>query len=329
MEKECSLYKKEKANKVRCIACSHRCLIAENKTGICGVRKNIKGRLYLMVYGKLVAQHVDPVEKKPLYHFFPGSKAYSIGTIGCNFQCGFCQNFDISQVRNIIGLGTTPEEIVREAIKNKCESIAYTYNEPTIYIEFVRDIARIAKKKGLKNILVTNGYQTPECISFLAPYIDAMNIDLKSFSDKFYIKNCKARLNPVLEAIKLAYKKRIWIEITTLLIPRENDSEKEMAQIAKFISSVGKDVPWHISRFFPTYKMAEKEPTGISSLMKAYEIGRKCLNYVYIGNVPQENVTRCPKCKKPVITRTGYLTESMLAGSKCPNCKTKIAGVFK
>lgn len=282
--KECVLYKKEKGN-VRCFACAHRCLISEEKTGICGVRKNIKGKLYLLVYGKVVSAHIDPIEKKPLYHFLPGTYAYSIGTVGCNFKCGYCQNWNISQLKEIIGGDITPEKIIEEAIRTKCKSVAYTYNEPTIFIEFVKDTAVLAHKKGLKNILVTNGYMTKECLNFIAPYTDAMNIDLKSFNEEFYSKVCKAKLKPVLETIKNAHKKGIHIEITTLVIPGENDSLKEFEQIAKFIAKIDKNIPWHISRFFPMYKMLDKESTPIETLKKAEEIGKKYLNHVYLGNI--------------------------------------------
>lgn len=284
--KECELYKKRADGKVICTACAHKCLIEKGKAGICGVRKNIKGKLYLIIYGKIISKNIDPIEKKPLYHFLPGTKTFSIGTIGCNFKCGFCQNYDISQLRKIIGEKITPSQLVKEAIKNKCKSIAYTYNEPTIFIEFVKDTAELAKKKGLKNILVTNGYETKECLDFITPYIDAMNIDLKSFSNKFYLKNCKARLSPVLETIKNSYKKGILIEITTLLIPNENDSKNEIEKIAKFIASIERDIPWHISRFFPMYKMKDKSPTEIQKLKEAEKIGKKYLNHVYLGNIP-------------------------------------------
>lgn len=282
--KECVLYKKEKGN-VRCFACAHRCLIPEGKTGICGVRKNIKGKLYLLVYGLVISENIDPIEKKPLYHFLPKTKTYSIGTVGCNFKCDFCQNYEISQLRQIIGKEIIPEEIVERAIKAGCKSISYTYNEPTIFIEFAKDCAVLAKKKGLKNVLVTNGYMTKECLDFIAPYLDAMNIDLKSFKESFYERICKGKLKPVLETIKNAHKKGIHIEITTLIIPGENDSLKEFEQIAKFISKIDKNIPWHISRFFPIYKMLDKEPTSIETLKKAEEIGKKYLKYVYLGNV--------------------------------------------
>lgn len=281
--KECDLYKQEKA-KVRCLACAHKCLIGKENTGICGVRKNINGKLYLLVYGKVASMNVDPIEKKPLYHFLPGTKAFSIGTLGCNFRCGFCQNFEISQVKEIIGEEITPEQIVENAIKTECKSIAYTYNEPAIFIEFVKDTAKFAKEKELKNILVTNGYLSKESFDYIRSYVDAMNIDLKG-SDKFYQENCGGRLQPVLDTIKRAHKAGIHIELTTLIIPGLNDNEKELERIAKFIASIDKKIPWHISRFFPMYKMQDKNITPISLLEKAYKIGKKHLKYVYIGNV--------------------------------------------
>ena len=281
------LYKKEK-DKIRCLACSHKCLISEGKTGICGVRKNIEDKLYLLVYGKVAAMNVDPIEKKPLYHFLPGTASFSIGTVGCNFRCDFCQNFEISQISKrgtIYGKEISPEEVVKRAIQTKCKSISYTYNEPAIFIEFVRDIAKIAKKKKLKNILVTNGYFSKESFDYIKDYVDAMNIDLKSFSEKFYIKYCGGKLKPVLDTIKRAHEKGIHIELTTLVIPGLNDSEKEFEEVAKFIASVDKNIPWHISRFFPMYKMLNREITPLETLRKAEAIGKKYLNYVYVGNV--------------------------------------------
>jgi len=281
------LYKKEK-DKIRCLACSHKCLISEGKTGICGVRKNIEDKLYLLVYGKVAAMNVDPIEKKPLYHFLPGTASFSIGTVGCNFRCDFCQNFEISQISKrgtIYGKEISPEEVVKRAIQTKCKSISYTYNEPAIFIEFVRDIAKIAKKKKLKNILVTNGYFSKESFDYIKDYVDAMNIDLKSFSEKFYIKYCGGKLKPVLDTIKRAHEKGIHIELTTLVIPGLNDSEKEFEEVAKFIASVDKNIPWHISRFFPMYKMIDKQITPLETLRKAERIGKKYLNYVHVGNV--------------------------------------------
>jgi pyruvate formate lyase activating enzyme len=285
--KECTLYKKERG-KVRCLACAHKCFISEVNTGICGVRKNIHGKLYLLVYGKVASMNADPIEKKPLYLFLPGSMAFSIGTIGCNFRCDFCQNFDISQASkqgSISGQDITPKEIVNEAIKTKCKSIAYTYNEPAIHIEFVKEVAILAKKKGLKNILVTNGYFSKESFDYIKNYIDAVNIDIKSFSEDFYKNICGGRLQPVLDNIKWFHQAGIHIELTTLLIPGENNSKEELEKIAQFIASIDKNIAWHISRFFPRYKMINKPITQIDSLELAYKIGKRYLKNVYLGNV--------------------------------------------
>jgi len=282
---ECVLYKKLQDKKVQCIACNHRCVITERKRGICGVRENVNGKLQLLVYGLIVSENIDPIEKKPLYHFLPKTQTYSIGTVGCNFKCDFCQNYEISQLKTIVGKETTPEQIVDRAIKSGCKSISYTYNEPTIFAEFVKDTAVLAKRAGLANILVTNGYETGECLEFFEKDIDAMNIDLKSFTEDFYNKICKAKLKPVLQTIKLAHKKGIHIEITTLIVPGENDSLQELEKIAKFISKIDKNIPWHISRFFPMYKMNNKEKTSIDILKEAERIGKKYLNNVYLGNV--------------------------------------------
>ncbi len=301
--KEAILYKKEKGSKVRCLACAHYCTISEGKTGICSVRKNINGKLYLLVYEKVAAMHIDPIEKKPLYHFLPGSYAFSIGTVGCNFKCDFCQNFDISQVKPssvfsktenskiaeeinyIFGEKITAEQVISQAIKTGCKSIAYTYNEPAIFIEFVKKCAELAHKKGLKNILVTNGYFSEESFDYIKNYIDAANIDLKSFSEDFYKKFCGGNLKPVLENIKRFHKTGIHVEVTTLVIPGLNDSSAELWEIAKFIASIDENIPWHISRFFPMYKMTDKETTPRETLERAYKIGKKYLKNVYLGNV--------------------------------------------
>ncbi|VVB78195.1 7-carboxy-7-deazaguanine synthase [uncultured archaeon] len=287
MIKECVLYKKEGDN-VRCLACSHKCIISEGRSGICGVRKNISGKLILLVYGKISSLGIDPIEKKPLNHFLPGTKTYSIGTVGCNFKCDWCQNYDLSQNSKEAGISgeeMTPEKVVSEAIRTKCKSISYTYNEPVIFIEFVKDCAILARKKGLKNILVTNGYFSKESFDFIADYIDAMNIDLKCFNDRDYIKYCGGNLQPVLDTIKKSYENGIYLEITTLVIPGINDSQKELTSIAKFISSIDKKIPWHVNRFFPMYNMVTTSPTSIESLEKAYKIGRKYLDNVHLGNI--------------------------------------------
>ena len=337
MLKEAMFYEKLPYKLVSCNLCSQRCRkITESKSGICGVRENKDGKLYSLVYGKVVARSVDPIEKKPLFQFFPGSMSYSIATVGCNFRCDNCQNFDISQLpkeRNIIvGQEISPEEIVLAAKRSKCESIAYTYNEPTIFFEYAYDIAKLAKKEGLKNVFVTNGYITPEALKEIGPYLDAANVDLKSFSDTFYRKNCGARLEPVLETIRLYKSLGIWTEITTLIIPTLNDSEKELRNIAEFIKEVGEETPWHITQFHPMYKLPELPSTPVATLRKARQIGLKTgLRYVYEGNVPGEKGenTYCHNCKEILIRRFGYnIQENIIKNSVCPKCGTKIYGIY-
>jgi len=284
---------------IKCKACAQECVISPGKLGLCGVRKNQEGILYSLTYEKLIAQHIDPIEKKPLFDFMPSeTKVYSIGTVGCNFSCDWCQNFDISQIKReyeILGKDVSPEEVVKSALKNNCECIAYTYNEPAINIEFVRDTARLAKEKGLKNILVTNGYFTKESFEYLNKenLIDAMNIDLKAFKDETYRKYCNAvhGLQPVLDTIKRAYEAGIHLEITTLVIPDLNDSSREVEKIAEFIFSLdsgGGGIPWHLSRFFPMFKFADwgGGSTDIKTMERAKEIGGKVgLKKIYLGNV--------------------------------------------
>ncbi len=288
MIRECELYLKQEGKKVRCLACAHKCFISLDKMGICGVRKNVNGKLMLLVYGKVSSMNIDPIEKKPLYHFFPGSYTFSIGTVGCNFRCDFCQNFDISQASksgNIFGEEISPQKVVMAAVKMNCKSIAYTYNDPAIFLEFVCDCAKIAHTHGLKNILVTNGYFSVESFDYIKDYIDAANIDLKSIKESFYDKYCGGNIKPVLDTIKRFHKAGIHIEITTLVIPGLNDSSIEFENIAKFIASVDRKIPWHISRFFPRHKMQGKEITPVETLRKAEKIGLKYLEHVYVGNV--------------------------------------------
>lgn len=328
--KEALLYQKLAGKKVRCQLCSHRCLIPEGKRGICSVRENQGGTLYSLVYGKAIASNADPIEKKPLFHFQPGSLSFSIATAGCNFRCEFCQNWQISQITKgpkgeIIGEELPPEQVVRKALETGCRSIAYTYTEPTIFFEYAQDTAKLAKKAGLANVFVTNGYQTPQTIKEMAKFVEAANIDLKSFSEEFYQKICGARLEPVLEAIKLMHKAGIWLEITTLIVPNQNDSEKELSEIAKFIAGVSENIPWHISRFHPDYKMQDCQPTPLETLEKVYQIGKKAgLKYVYLGNViteTREN-TYCPKCQNLAIRRLGYDIEILGVDKKgkCEKC---------
>ncbi len=336
MMKEAMFYEKLDDNLVNCNLCSHRCRkIADSKRGVCGVRENRDGTLYSLVYGKAVARSVDPIEKKPLFQFLPGSRAYSIATVGCNFRCDNCQNYDISQLPKvrgtIVGEDVQPEEIVLAAKLSKCESIAYTYSEPTIFFEYALDIAKHAQKEGVKNVFVTNGYITPEALREISPYLDAANIDLKSFSDEFYRKNCGARLEPVLDSIRLYKSLGVWIELTTLIIPTLNDSEEELRKIAEFIKEVGEDIPWHITQFHPTYKLIDQPRTPVTTLRRARQIGLEAgLRYVYEGNVPGENGenTYCHKCHKMLIHRLGYrIIENKIKNSACPYCGAEIDGV--
>ncbi len=330
----------KKQNKIQCQLCNHYCLIPKNNTGICAVRKNIEDQLYSLVYGKVIAENIDPIEKKPLFHFLPGSLSYSIATVGCNFKCLHCQNADISQFpieeqlkkENFVpGKKITPEEIVRKAIKAKCKSIAYTYTEPTIYAEFALDCMKMAKKAGLKNIWVSNGYTAKEAWPQILPYLDAINVDLKFFNNETYLKICGAKLQPILDNLKLLKKKKIWLEITTLIIPTLNDSDEELMAIAKFIKNeLGAETPWHVSRFFPQYKLKDKNPTNEEVIHKAYALGKDAgLKYVYAGNVVSDihENTYCPKCGQVIIRRTGYDIKRFDKNGNCPKCKEKIANI--
>ena len=333
--KKAMLYEKLADKKVRCKLCSHRCLIPEGKYGICGVRVNKDGELYSLVYKKIVAKHNDPIEKKPLYHFYPGSLSFSVATVGCNFKCLFCQNADISQMPReegrLIGMDTSPEEIVEEALRSGAKSISYTYTEPTIFFELAYETAKLAAAKGLKNVFVSNGYMTKEALETIAPYLHAANIDLKSFQDKFYKEICGARLQPVLDTITNMVKMGIWVEVTTLLIPTLNDSEKELRDIARWISQLNPDIPWHVSRFYPTYRLLHLPPTSVERVRKAREIGlEEGLHYVYTGNAPGDDGenTYCHQCGCLLINRYGYtIGHYTIKNGKCPRCGATIPGV--
>ena len=337
MKKEAFLYEKLGGKKVHCFLCAHQCKINDSKFGICGVRQNIDGILYTHVYGDVIVRSVDPIEKKPLYHFYPGSYSYSVATPGCNFQCGFCQNWKISQLRRNISPQQnrnlmTPDEVVQNAILNDCQSISYTYTEPTIFFEFAHDVAYRAKKKGLSNVFVTNGYMTKEAVELIHPYLDAANVDLKSFRDDFYQKNCHGHLRPVIETIHLMKELGIWVEITTLIIPGKNDSVKELTDIAKFIALVDKDMPWHVTRFYPDYEFMKIEPTSIEILRKAFDIGqRQGLRYVYIGNVNNNmNSTICSECHTLLIKRSNFsVQENKIIDGRCPVCRAPVEGKFE
>ena len=293
--KECYLYKTE-GDYIQCQTCSHRCRIAPFKRGICGVRENQHGKLYLLIYGRIIAENIDPIEKKPLYHFMPKTKTLSIATVGCNFRCAWCQNFDISQcpkdnanrteITNKIGVEMEPTQIVEDALKNKCPSISYTYTEPTIFLELALDTMKLAKKEGLKNIWVSNGYMTKETLDLISPYLDAINIDLKGFNEEKYQKFTGGKLQPVLENIEEIYKRKIHLEVTTLIVPGVNDEEQELRQIAKFLAKISPEIPWHISRFFPSFKMPNAPLTPAETLKLAEKLGKDAgLKYIHIGNI--------------------------------------------
>jgi len=334
--KEAYLYKKETENRVRCFLCNHRCLIKPGDRGICGVRENREGILTSLVYGKVIARHVDPIEKKPLFHFLPGSKSYSVATVGCNFKCRFCQNADISQMpadhHRIWGDDVTPEMIVDDARSSGSATIAYTYTEPTIYYELAADTARLATARGIKNIFVSNGYMTEECLEDLSPDLHGANVDLKSFTDQFYKQQCGAKLAPVLRTLQKMKETGIWLEVTTLMIPGLNDSEEEMKDLAKFLADLDPGIPWHISRFHPTYRLTDRSSTPAESIRRAREIGYEMgLKYVYTGNLPGDEgeKTLCHECGDLLMDRYGfYVRNNRISNGKCPHCHSEIPGVW-
>lgn len=335
---ETLFYEKLDDAKVRCRICHHQCTIDPGKRGLCNVRENRQGCLESLVYSKVVARAIDPVEKKPIFHLIPGSLSYSIATVGCNLKCAFCQNSDIAQMPSdhnglIRGVTMTPEIIVEQAIRGRCQSISYTYTEPTVYVEFALDTARLAREQGLFNIFVTNGYMTPEVIDAAAPYLDAANVDLKAFTDTFYRKWCKARLEPVKQTLKHLKSSGVLVEITTLLIPGLNDDPDELRQMADFIAKdLGVETPWHISRFHPCYRMTDRPVTPLASLETAWKAGKAAgLRYVYTGNVPglaSEN-TLCHACNRVLVERVAYsVTSAITSDGKCPDCGTRVYGIY-
>ncbi|MBZ1345268.1 MAG: AmmeMemoRadiSam system radical SAM enzyme [Candidatus Nealsonbacteria bacterium] len=359
MKKEAHLYKKlkdkkvypvksrkagalplvEQFNRVKCQNCAHCCVILPGKRGICGVRENIDGKLYALNYGKAIACHIDPIEKKPFFHFLPGSHSLSIATVGCNFVCRNCQNSDISQApkpdKPVLGEDLPPEEIIKIALKNNLPSISYTYTEPTIFLEYALDTMKLAKKAGLKNNFVSNGFMSPESAKLVIPYLDAINIDVKSFSEEFYREVCGARLQPVLDTAKLMKKSGVWTEITTLVIPTLSDSEKMFRDIAKFIKEeLGPETPWHISRFSGaiSWKLQHLPDTPVETLKMACKIGKEMgLKYIYTGNVPglPSEDTFCPKCNALVINRTGYVISRYDKSGQCPKCGENLDIIIK
>ncbi len=334
---EAKLFEAAVENQLRCQLCRHNCLIKDGQRGICNVRENREGRLYSLVGDRVVARHVDPIEKKPLFHVFPDSLAYSIGTVGCNFRCRFCQNADISQMPvdnkgRIAGSRIDTEAIVKDALKTGCKTIAYTYNEPTVFFELAWETARLAHQQGLKNVFVTNGYMSETALEMISPFLDAANVDLKAFSDEFYKNQCGARLAPVKETLGRMKTLDIWVEVTTLLIPGLNDDSAELRALADFIAkALGSETPWHVSRFHPCYRLTDRPPTPLETLRRAREIGIQAgLKYVYTGNVPGERSewTYCHGCGEPLILRRGFaVSENRLRGSRCPECGAFIHGV--
>lgn len=333
--KEALFYKRLDHEDVHCFLCAQHCRIKNGARGKCAVRENREGTLYSLVYGRLIARHVDPIEKKPLFHFMPGTRSYSIATAGCNFQCLFCQNADISQVspgqKIIHGMEAAPETLVQEALQSKSASVSYTYTEPTVFMEYALDVAREAQASGLRNVFVSNGFMTREALDAVTPYLDAANIDLKAFTERFYSDRCGARLKPVLETLRSMKARNIWVEVTTLLIPGLNDDPGELKGLAEFIVSLGPETPWHVTRFHPTYRMTDRPVTPLETLERAREIGLEAgLRYVYTGNVPgsEGEHTYCHHCDALLIERYGFsIRKRELAGGVCARCGTAPAGV--
>jgi len=344
--KLCLNYKKIDEQTLKCRTCSHFCLIKDGRVGVCGVRQNLGGKLYLLVYGRAAAVNLDPIEKKPLFHFLPGSSAFSFGTLGCNFFCANCQNHDIAQMSGLKGQvekyhkinwgnDFSPAELVSRALASGCRSLAYTYNEPTIFFEYALDTMKLAKAKGLKNIWVSNGFMSEPALDAILPFLDGINIDIKSFSGEFYKSNCGAALEPVLKNCRRLVKAGVWLEITTLVMPTLADDEIMLKQIAEFIKKdLGDFVPWHVSAFSAaiSWKLKQLPDTSPRAIEKAYAIGKQAgLKYVYAGNVwsSGREDTVCPNCGQLVIKRSGYEVASFDQADRCKNCGEKIAGVFK
>jgi pyruvate formate lyase activating enzyme len=333
--KEALLYDKQSDGRVRCNVCHQHCIIADGKRGVCQVRENRGETLFCLTYGRTIAQHIDPIEKKPLFHFYPGSRAYSIGAAGCNFRCRWCQNWEISQMSRgqqlPLGQASEPEQIVTAARRSGCQSIAYTYTEPTIFWEYAYDTACLAHDAGLANVFVTNGYMTEELLETFHPYLDAANVDLKSFRDETYKKYLSARLEPVLDTLKTLKRLGVWLEVTTLLIPGINDDAAELEDLAKFVAGeLGVDTPWHVSRFFPDYQMMNVPPTSMPMLRRGQQIGRAAgLRFVYLGNVAEEANTYCHACGTLLVRRSplAVVDDHLGPEGRCPSCGTIVAGI--
>ena len=335
--KEAWFYDTMQDQRVRCRLCNHMCVIGSGKRGICGVRENREGVLETRVYGRLIAAGDDPIEKKPFFHLMPGSRSFSIATVGCNFKCQFCQNADIAQMPanqggKVTGDPTTPQQVVLAAQRRGCASVAYTYTEPTVFFEFACDTAQLAHEQGIKNVFVTNGYMSAEALERVSPWLDAANVDLKAYSDDFYKQLCGARLAPVKATLRRLKGHRIWVEVTTLIIPGLNDDSDALHRLATFIAQdLGHETPWHVSRFHPTYQLTDRDPTPVKTLVEAREIGMAAgLKYVYTGNIPGQGGedTVCPGCGETVIARRGFqIVANRVHDGCCNACKTVIDGV--
>lgn len=337
MIKEAMLYEKKDDGSVQCKLCAHRCSISQGKRGFCRVRENKGGVLYTLNYGLVSSEAVDPIEKKPLFHFLPGSLVYSMGTIGCNFRCKHCQNWTISQIDidKSISVNISPFEAVEKALASGANAIAWTYNEPTIWFEYTYDCARLAKEEGLSTVYVTNGYISREAMEMIAPYLDAFRVDIKAFTDDFYRKVASARLKPVLDSAKHAKELGLHVEVVNLIIPTLNDSSEEIREMCVWIKdNLTADTPVHLTRFHPSYKMQHIPATPLKTLEMAYKIARsEGLRYVYLGNVPAtryEN-TFCPKCSELLVERSVFSTRMNILRDKneCPRCGERIAIVLE
>lgn len=333
MIKEALMYNKLANDNVQCKLCAHRCIISNNKRGFCKVRENKNGTLYTLNYGMISSQAIDPIEKKPLYHFYPGTQAYSIGTIGCNFRCKHCQNWSISQqeISNVRTIDLSPLDVIKNVLNANAKTIAWTYNEPTIWYEYTLDCAKLAKEEGIATAYVTNGYITPEALKNIAPYLDAFRVDIKSFNNDFYKDIASAKLQPVLDATKCAHNLGLHVEIINLIIPGKNDDIEDISLMIQWIlDNLGPDTPVHFTRFYPQYKIKNLTPTPIEKLEHAHEVARRSgLNYVYIGNIPGNTAenTYCPKCNNSIIQRGPFsdLKCNITSDKKCTYCGNEIS----
>lgn len=335
--KKAILFQQLDNNVVRCNLCAHGCAIKPDQRGKCLVRQNLNGKLFSLNYDKVIATHVDPIEKKPLFHFRPGSKSFSVATVGCNFTCTFCQNYDISQWLKdssdiLPGKDISPVELAKRANETDCKSMAFTYTEPTIFAELAYDTAVEARKLGIDSVFVSNGFMSSEMVEYFGDLITAANIDLKTFNDENYKNIIGGRLQPVLESIRNLYENKTFLEITTLIVPQFNDKSEELTEIAEFIADVDKSIPWHVSAFHPAYRMTDRDRTSMDLLDKAYRIGKSVgLEYVYPGNAAGDSreSTFCPNCNEMIIERYGFsVTKVNIKDNRCPNCNTLISGIF-